>query len=246
MSRAVEYVNAAGLRQDGRRPPEHRRISVEFGCVANTDGSCTYISGGTRVVAYVFGPREVAHRGDTCEAQATITCNASIAAFSGENRREMQRFTKYATDLGGAVLQVAKSVVIASQYPGSQIQICVELLQHDGGEKAACINAAMMALIDASVAMHDGIFAVTAGVLDGKTVTDLTGAEIRSQCPLLTLAVKMNQPSAIVLFDFESRASEETLQELVEGATACAVATVQSVIMPTLKAHASGLSVATV
>ena len=243
MSRAVEYVNAAGLRQDGRRPPEHRRISVDFGHVPNCDGSCSYVSGSTRAVAYVLGPREVAHRGDACDDAATITCCVSVAAFSGDRRREMQRFSKFATELGSAVLQVAKSVVIASQYPGSQIQICVDLLQHDGCEKAACINAALMALIDASIAMHDGVFAVTAGFLDGKVVCDLTANEIRSQCPVLTLALKNNDPAAIVLFDFESRSSEETLKEIVDAASACIVATVQSSILPTLKTHASQLRV---
>ena len=102
---------------------------------------------------------------------------------------------------------------------------------------------AVLALIDASVAMHDGVFAVTAGLLDGKVVCDLTAAEIRSQCPVLTLAVKNHDPAAIVLFDFESRASEETLKDLVDGAAGCGASTVQATILPILKTHASQLRV---
>ena len=57
--RRTEYINTAGLRQDGRRPKELRRLQCRFGVVPKADGSVYYEQGLTRVIAVVNGPREV-------------------------------------------------------------------------------------------------------------------------------------------------------------------------------------------
>ena len=51
-------------------------------------------------------------------------------------------------------------------YPRSQIDIFVEVLQADGGNYCACVNAATLALIDAGIPLKDYVTACTASLGD--------------------------------------------------------------------------------
>ncbi len=57
--------------------------------------------------------------------------------------------------------------VLLTLFPRSQIDIYIQVLQSDGGDKAAAINASTLALIDAGVPMRDFVCACTAGCIDG-------------------------------------------------------------------------------
>jgi exosome complex component RRP41 len=48
-----------GLRNDGRKPNELRKIYCEVGVFADADGSAMIQQGNTKVVATVYGPHEV-------------------------------------------------------------------------------------------------------------------------------------------------------------------------------------------
>ena len=47
------------------------------------------------------------------------------------------------------IKQTFEAAILTELYPRSQIDIYVEVLQADGGNLCACINAATLALIDA-------------------------------------------------------------------------------------------------
>lgn len=46
----MEFVNPEGLRQDGRRPKELRRLKCELGPLANANGSAVFEIGHTKVI----------------------------------------------------------------------------------------------------------------------------------------------------------------------------------------------------
>lgn len=48
-----------GLRIDGRKPNELRKIQCEIGVFAQADGSAVLSQGNTKVIATVYGPHEV-------------------------------------------------------------------------------------------------------------------------------------------------------------------------------------------
>ncbi len=58
-SSRLEFVSAAGLRVDGRRPKEVRRMRSRLGLFSRVDGSAYFEQGNTKVIAVVYGPREV-------------------------------------------------------------------------------------------------------------------------------------------------------------------------------------------
>ena len=49
----------SGLRIDGRRPKEIRHLKTRFGLFTKVDGSAYIEMGNTKVIACVYGPREV-------------------------------------------------------------------------------------------------------------------------------------------------------------------------------------------
>jgi exosome complex component RRP41 len=54
-----EFVSPEGLRMDGRRPGELRRIDAKMGVVSKADGSALFRQGNTQVLATIYGPKEV-------------------------------------------------------------------------------------------------------------------------------------------------------------------------------------------
>jgi exosome complex component RRP41 len=52
-------LSPEGLRADGRRAGELRRLKATLGSVAGADGSCAISHGNTALEAAVYGPQEV-------------------------------------------------------------------------------------------------------------------------------------------------------------------------------------------
>jgi exosome complex component RRP41 len=54
-----KFINENGLRLDGRRVDEMRPMTIEVGVLSRADGSCYLEWGKNKVLAGVFGPREL-------------------------------------------------------------------------------------------------------------------------------------------------------------------------------------------
>lgn len=52
-------INVIGLRLDGRRAHELRRIQCDMGVLTQADGSAKLEQGNTKVLATVYGPHDV-------------------------------------------------------------------------------------------------------------------------------------------------------------------------------------------
>lgn len=87
----------AGLRVDGRRWNELRRIHGQIQTQQSSDGSSYFEMGNTKVICTVNGPREGRRGGGGRDqsAQATIECEISMAGFSGVDRKRRGRNDKY-------------------------------------------------------------------------------------------------------------------------------------------------------
>ncbi|MEM2725753.1 MAG: exosome complex exonuclease Rrp41, partial [Candidatus Bathyarchaeia archaeon] len=59
MSGKIRLIDENGLRVDGRRPDELRPIKMEVGVLSNADGSAYIEQGKSKILAAVYGPREV-------------------------------------------------------------------------------------------------------------------------------------------------------------------------------------------
>jgi exosome complex component RRP41 len=59
MGSKTEFINLSGLRTDGRRRGEVRKLNTRIGLLERVDGSAFLEMGNTKVLAVVHGPREV-------------------------------------------------------------------------------------------------------------------------------------------------------------------------------------------
>jgi len=88
----MEFISPEGLRIDGRRPNELRKIECRLGIFSKPDGSAYLCHGNTKVIASVYGPREASHKGEIQQHRAIINCEYSMATFStGERKKKIKR-----------------------------------------------------------------------------------------------------------------------------------------------------------
>ncbi len=176
------YVNKPqlikdGKRLDGRDFNELRPLSIKAGLLENADGSAYLEWGNNKVLAAVFGPKEAMPKHMADPIKAIIKCRYSMAPFScledhgraGPNRRaiEISKVTK----------EVFENVIMLNDYPGGEIDIFIEILQSDGGTRAAGITAAAVAIANAGIHVKDMVYAVSAGRIDDNIVLDVNMLE---------------------------------------------------------------------
>ncbi|ORZ38787.1 exosome complex exonuclease RRP41 [Catenaria anguillulae PL171] len=206
-----ELINPEGLRLDGRRAHELRRISAKPAVLAQADGSAYIEIGNTKVLAAVYGPRECRIRSHALHDRAVINVEYTQASFSRTIRRKQRKLDRKNMELAMQLRETFSAVVTTEQYPRSQIDIYLTLMQSDGGEVMACINAATLALINAGVAMRDYVVACSVGIYDGTPLLDVNHFEEGPSIPTLTLAT-LPRTGDVVLMQCEQRLHMDRLQ----------------------------------
>ncbi|KAF9103881.1 Exosome complex component RRP41 [Mortierella sp. AM989] len=213
MSR-VELLSPEGLRIDGRRPAELRKITSTTSVLSQADGSAYLEHGNTKVLAAVYGPREARHRALVVHDRAILNVEFNVAPFSTGERRRRTKNDKRLLEMASFLKQTFEPVVIATLYPRSQIDIYLQVIQQDGGVLQACINAATMALIDAGISMTDYVCACTAGWVEREPVIDLNHIEESSDTSEVTIAM-LPKSGKVTLAQMESRLHVDKLEELL-------------------------------
>jgi exosome complex component RRP41 len=176
MSRRAEYLSPEGLRIDGRRAAEIRRLRCRMG-VLQADGSAYVEQGNTKVLVSVCGPREMARRKATAHDRASLTVEFSAMPYATGEHKPQSHGDRSAAELSAAVRRIFEPVVQLQLYPRSQINVSITLLQADGGVRSAAINATSLALIDAGVALEDIVCGCSAGSVHGALLLDLNAQE---------------------------------------------------------------------
>ncbi|KAF9425283.1 Exosome complex component RRP41 [Entomortierella beljakovae] len=213
MSR-IELLTPEGLRVDGRRPGELRKITSATSVLSQADGSAYLEHGNTKVLAAVYGPREARHRALVVHDRAILNVEFNIAPFSTGERRRRGKNDKRLLEMASFVKQTFEPVVITTLYPRSQIDIYLQVIQQDGGVLQACINAATIALIDAGISMTDYVCACTAGWVEREAVIDLNHIEESSDTSEVTIAM-LPRSGKITLAQMESRLHVDKLEEVL-------------------------------
>ena len=160
-----------GKRLDGRGFNELRPIKIEAGVLKRADGSCYLEMGRNKVVAAVYGPREVHPRHLQEPSRAVIRYRYNMAPFSVEERKRPGP-DRRSVEISKVSREAYESVIMKELFPRSGIDIFVEVLQADAGTRTACINAATVALVDAGIPMKGLITSVAVAKADGVLVLD--------------------------------------------------------------------------
>jgi len=234
----LEYVSPEGLRLDGRRAKELRRIKCSLGSLAGADGSAYFQQGNTKVLATVHGPRQVKARRDEKFDRASIACEYSMAPFSTGERKK-KGGGRRAREISMLIRQTFEAVIQTELYSRSQINIHVQVLQADGGTRCAAINAACLALIDAGIAMKDFVCACAAGWIEGTALLDLNYVEDGAGGPDIPLAL-LPKSNTISMLQMDSKLNLEEFEECVQlAAEGCH--TIYKIMLTQVEQHAKAL-----
>ena len=93
-----------------------------------------------------------------------------------------------------------------------------QVLQSDGGNYCACVNAATLAIIDAGIPIKDYVCACSAGFVNETPVVDMSYLEESSGIPELITAI-LPQSEEVVLLEMNSRLHEDNLKKVLKQAT---------------------------
>ncbi|MGC8710195.1 MAG: exosome complex exonuclease Rrp41 [Candidatus Micrarchaeia archaeon] len=166
-----------GRRLDNRDFDELRPMKIIAGVLKNADGSAYMEWGNNKIFAAIYGPREALPKHTSDPEKAVIKCRYSMAPFSSLEEHGRSGPNRRAIEISKVTKEVFENVIIAENFPGSEINIFIEVLQSDGGTRAAGITTAAVALATSGIPMRDLPFAVSAGKIGEQVVLDLNKIE---------------------------------------------------------------------
>jgi len=202
-----------GLRLDGRKPDELRPIKIEVGVLARADGSCYLEMGGNKVMAAVYGPREVHPRHLQEVTRAIVRYRYNMASFSVEERKRPGP-DRRSYELSKVSREALEPVILTSYFPRSVIDVFVEVLQADAGTRTAGINAAAVALADAGIPMKSMITACAAGKVGGQIVLDPMKEE--DNFGEADMPIAMTPDGKITLLQMDGSLSQDEFHQAME------------------------------
>ena len=176
LSEKSKLMSEEGLRLDGRRWDELRPIKFEVGTLEKADGSAYIEWGGNKILAAVYGPREVHPRHMILPDKALFRCRYHMAPFSTEERKNPAP-SRREIELSKVIREALEPAIFTELYPRAGIDVFIEVLQSAGGTRCAGITATSLALADAGIPIKDLVVACAAGKIDGNIVLDLSDPE---------------------------------------------------------------------
>ena len=194
----VVLITKDGIRHDGRKKDDLRKIEFAVGVLDRADGSALITWGRNKILAAVYGPRELHPKHMALPDRALIRCEYRMATFSVPERKSPapKRREKEISKILGEALEPA---VFDYLYPRSVIDVFIEVLQADGGTRCAAITAASLALADAGVPMRDLVSGCAAGNLLDQVVLDLDDVEDKEGQGDLPMAYLPNLEKIVLL-----------------------------------------------
>ncbi|KAJ7338274.1 hypothetical protein JRQ81_011029 [Phrynocephalus forsythii] len=131
---------------------------------------------------------------------------------AGELRQLRARLGVFAQADGSAYLEQGNTKALAVVYGPH------EILQADGGNYCASVNAATLAVIDAGIPMRDYVCACSAGFVEDTALADLNYVEEAAGGPQLALAL-LPKSDQIALLEMNARLHEDHLERILEAAS---------------------------
>jgi len=216
----ADLLSDQGFRIDGRRPGELRRVQCKMGVFSQADGSSYLEQGNTKVLAAIYGPHESrSNKTKSAHDRAVLNCQFSMATFSTGERKRRPHGDRKSLEISMHLKQTFEAAILTELYPRSQIDIYVEVLQADGGNLCACINAATLALMDAGIAMRDYVSACTASMLeDEHPILDMSHIEETSGMVAVMSMAVLPKSGQIVYLEMNNRLHKDHLDKVHEVA----------------------------
>jgi len=189
-----KFIDENGIRSDGRRANEIRDVKIEVGVLSRADGSCYLEFGKNKVMAAVYGPREVHPRHQQKSNRAIVRYKYNMASFSVEDRKRPGPDRRS--------IEVSK--------------VSREALEDQIFTGTAALNAASVALADAGIPMRSLVSACAVGKVDDTLVLDLNKDE--DNYGQADMPIAMTPDGKITLLQMDGHLTQEEFKQGLEMA----------------------------
>ena len=204
-------LNEQGLRHDGRRIDELRSVKIEVGILKNANGSAYVEFGKNKIMAAVYGPKEVHPKHMARPDRAVLRCRYHMSPFSTDTRKNPAP-SRREIEISKVIREALEPAVMLYDYPRTAIDVFLEILQSDGGSRCAGIAAASVALADAGINMKDLVSACAAGKIGEQVVLDLDDVEDKEGSADMPVAIMPNFEQ-LTLFQVDGNLSREQFRQ---------------------------------
>lgn len=172
----VVLLDDKGIRCDGRKINEPRRIMIKAGVLKNADGSAYIEFGDNKIIAGVYGPRDVHPKHMANTDTGILRCRYHMQPFSVTERKNPAP-SRREIEISKVLKEALAPAVMLEKFPRTAVDVFIEVLQADGGSRCAALDAASVALADAGIPMRDMVSACAAGKVADTIVLDINNEE---------------------------------------------------------------------
>lgn len=165
-----------GIRCDGRKIDEPRRVTIKAGVLKNANGSAYIEFGDNKILAGVYGPRDVHPKHMSNADTGILRCRYHMVPFSVSERKNPAP-SRREIEISKVIREALEPAVMLEKFPRTAVDVYMEILQADGGTRCAALDAAAVALADAGIPMRDMVSACAAGKVADTVVLDVNNEE---------------------------------------------------------------------
>ncbi|MDV3293271.1 MAG: exosome complex exonuclease Rrp41 [Nitrososphaerales archaeon] len=209
-----KLIDGKGKRLDGRTWNQLRPIKLEVGVLKNADGSAYIEWGKNKIMAAVYGPKEVHPKHQVLPDRALVRSRYHMAPFSVDERKNPAP-SRREIEISKVIKEALEPAIIVEDYPRTAIEVWVEVLQSDGGSRVAGITAASLALAEAGINMRDLVVGCSCGIVEGQVVADLDDTEDKEGSGDMPVAIMPNL-NQVTLLQVDGIFTREKFQKAFE------------------------------
>lgn len=209
-----------GIRCDGRKIDEPRRIMIKAGVLKNADGSAYIEFGDNKILAGVFGPRDVHPKHLSNTDTGILRVRYHMEPFSVTERKNPAP-SRREIEISKVIKEALEPAVMLDKFPRTAVDVFLEVLQADGGTRCAALDAASVALADAGIPMRDMVSACAAGKVADTIVLDVNNEEDQAGQADMPIGYMPNL-NKITLLQLDGVLTQEEFKKCVEtGVNGC-------------------------
>jgi len=172
----VVLLDENGIRSDGRKVNETRKVTIKAGVLKNASGSAYIEFGGNKILAGVFGPRDVHPKHMSNPDTGILRVRYHMEPFSvGERKKPAP--SRREIEISKVITEALRPAVMLEKFPRTALDVYLEVLQADGGTRCAALDAASVAIADAGIPMRDLVCACAAGKAADTIILDVNNEE---------------------------------------------------------------------
>ena len=172
----IVLLDENGIRSDGRKVNETRKVTIKTGVLKNAAGSAYIEFGGNKILAGVFGPRDVHPKHMSNPDTGILRVRYHMEPFSvGERKKPAP--SRREIEISKVIKEALEPAVMLEQFPRTAVDVFLEVLQADGGTRCAALDAASVALADAGIPMRDLVCACASGKAADTLILDVNNEE---------------------------------------------------------------------